>query len=286
MIMRLPKLSLRLSVIFCLLACLLYGLSAAAIKTPNLKAGWRFETSTITTSIFNIALTLEGTSSYLSIADAADLSFGTGTVDQPFSVSAWVYPNGTGNGVILAKDSPSSANREWLVLLDSGTLSFKLLNADGSQYSAATLASVATYLTAGAWHHVVCTYDGRGGATAEAGMKIFIDNEERSLGADNSGSYAAMTAGSNPLTVGYGNLGTYWPARLAEVRLFSGVLSTTEVAAQYNSGNAQRGTAQNTPGTTPESDANTKLYFKLDDGSHGTAADFSGNNHSGTLHGF
>jgi hypothetical protein len=223
------------------------------------------------------ALEFDGSISYVTFGDDPAFSFGDGLNDSAFSVELWIKPAGTGNGVIIGKDS---SEREWSVALYGDTLYFMLLaDAYGTNYSDATLASASTYLTAGYWHHLVVTYDGRGGANASAGMCLYIDNTDytSSLSPVDSGGYSAMTAGNDPLQISHGKSvggSGCWAGVVEEPRIYSRVLSSTDVANHYNSGD----------GLYNDDKTGMILGCHFDEGTGTDVADYSGNAHDGVAY--
>ena len=71
------------------------------------------------------ALDFDGVSDYVEIADSDDLSFGDGTNDSPFSMSAWINVEDVSDGFyIINKGIPGSGTHEYLFYLPSGKLTF------------------------------------------------------------------------------------------------------------------------------------------------------------------
>ncbi|MBP7776709.1 MAG: hypothetical protein KA371_06235, partial [Acidobacteria bacterium] len=118
-------------------------------------------------------LTFDGVDDYLETADAADLSFGTGTADRPFTAEMWLRPTVMGRHQLLGKWG-ETANQEYRIRVVSGYLVLELRDQSaGASAGATTLDNFASL--AGGWHHVAATYDGRGGATAANGITIYVD---------------------------------------------------------------------------------------------------------------
>ena len=137
-------------------------------------------------------LDFDGTDDYVSVADDDDLSFGIGSADTPFSISAWINPvDATGFPIISKGIYNTSA--EYIFWINLGnTLSFELYDESVSNtYELAYYnSSLASY--EGSWFHVCATYDGRGGTSANAGIKLYINGENVSTTLSGAGTYVAM----------------------------------------------------------------------------------------------
>ena len=184
-------------------------------------------------------------------------SFGDGSNDSPFSLSLWIkddvfnYP-GIQHQVLIHKGRTRSSNMldnsEWSLDLVGGGLIFGLYDADrivgSAPYQKADSVGVITdgypSLNDGKWHHIVITYDGRGGTTAANGMHIYIDGAEwPKINSAGSGTYVAMEKKSNHILIGasptdvVANASTYNGA-IAEVAVWSEALSSEAVAAIFH----------------------------------------------------
>ncbi|MGZ3533564.1 MAG: LamG domain-containing protein [Vulcanimicrobiaceae bacterium] len=79
-------------------------------------------------------------------------------------------------------------------------------------------------VTAGKWHHVANTYDVTSGNRA-----IYLDGNR--VANDTAFPFTGNTVG----TIGQG-VGTYWPGKIDDMRLYNRALSATEVKQLYNAG--------------------------------------------------
>ena len=105
----------------------------------------------------------------------SDLSFGDGTNDSPFTFALWYKnTNDVANGLLLSK-LDDSVRGEYKVHLDGdGKVSVYLYDYVSGVDTASTITDSAVAEIANGWVHIVCTYDGGGGATAANGLKIYI----------------------------------------------------------------------------------------------------------------
>jgi len=164
---------------------------------------------------------------------------GTGT-DRPFSISCWVKMTPSSQTTyFFGKQGPSAGtNNEYRALVQSnGAVQFRLEDETASNATEYIhMNSSDDYLTVGVWSHLVFTYDGRGGASANAGMRMYKDAATVSLYLGGTGTYVGMQPDyDNPLYIGAEQDGTSeLDGQMAEFAVWSSELSAEEVAAIYN----------------------------------------------------
>lgn len=169
---------------------------------------------------------------YISVQDSETLSFGNGTSDTPFSLEAWIKPNDVTNFPALAKGVYNSAGEYLFGFLSVDKLKFYLFNNSAFQ---AVAYDTALTSSEGQWMHIVATYDGRGGTSANAGMKIYLNGSQVNNANESSGTYVAMENLSANLEVGkYSS--NYAKGSIDEAKVYSKELSATEVLKNYNNG--------------------------------------------------
>ena len=196
--------------------------------------------------------------SYVSIANHDDFSFGDGSDDSAFSISAWVYLNEAGvKNAIISKDEGSK--REWaFVVTNSNQLRGWVYDEDASAYQSRASATSVTDEHVGKWFHAVMTYNGVGGSNAGAGMKVYLNGEQVDTLDVDGGTYVAMendldgivTIGDNPVNGDY-ELG----GSVTEVSIWGTELSQAEVNELYNDGKAL-------DATTHSEKTNIKGYWR------------------------
>lgn len=172
-----------------------------------------------------------------------EFSFGDGTTDSPFSISAWVKMTDATEFTILNKFNTVVRNNftdsyEYFFRTDGNDkICFNLYDKSssatdkiGRQYS--------TALTSfqGSWIHLVATYDGSGSST---GLKIYLNGNRVDDTDDNSGSYIAMKPTEAPLEIGrheFKQVTTYANGLMDEISIFNIELSLPNVTLIYNNG--------------------------------------------------
>ncbi|RJQ38957.1 LamG domain-containing protein, partial [Candidatus Microgenomates bacterium] len=198
----------------------------------------------------NYSLKLDGTDDYVNVADNDVFSFGNGTTDTPFSVSAWVKPssNITNNRYIISKrDDTGSVEREWSFNFDDeGDLSLSLI--DDSANAGQKREDTTTDFLANTWYHVVGTYSGSGGS---AGIKLYVDGKQTDNADNNTGSYTALENSSSAVYIGAyrwsGALAAFFPGQIDDVKIFNYALTQTQVKNLYNNGAVNFGPSSGNP---------------------------------------
>jgi hypothetical protein len=200
--------------------------------------------------------------------DCLALDFdGAGTVEVPtvsfsslgsnLTIEAWVYLDGRDpyDSSDYVLDTRNGSGRGFGLNVDTDAVQCWT---DGSDESTWDFADAG--LTAGAWTHVACTYDG-------SHKTVWLDGVEAQSNAHSSPVYWSTTG---PLRIGRGY-------RDADESQFSGMMSMVRLS------NTVRYTADFAPQTTLEADSHTLGLWALDEGLGTTATDSSGNGLDGTI---
>lgn len=161
-----------------------------------------------------------GTSSYLSIPDHDELTFGA----NPFAIDAWIYPtvkpslySGSYYSVLTAKDG-ASGREFWLRLLgnSSGYTGIQLaITPNGTNFAAST-GSYAIPLNT--WTHIRAARDGNN-------LLVFANGSLLSTGS--AGSYTISNT-TTQLTIGKDNYNTgYFAGYICDLRVTNGNARST-----------------------------------------------------------
>lgn len=175
------------------------------------------------------ALSFNGTSDYLTTPDAADLSFGNGTVDQALSALAVASVVDTASlRAIICKSATSHI--EWNFLVN-GTDKLSLFVMDNSVAQTPFRESDAA-VSQGSWQTFGVSYSGVGGATAADGIATYQGGVAMASTATNSGTYVAMEDKDAAVLIGAQNAGAaqFFNGSLACVVLVQANLSATQQA--------------------------------------------------------
>ena len=163
------------------------------------------------------------------IADAAQFSFGNGTTDRPFSMSAWVNPtNLVALGTVMGKWA--GGGYEYILYVGSSEqLNFAVYSRLGDSAYLVTRTTAA--LPINTWTHVAATYDG---ASIIGGMKLYTNGVAAALTPGGAGTYIAMSNGAAYLSVGRAQGGLGIVGSIDSSRLYTNELSLTQVQQIYD----------------------------------------------------
>ena len=185
-----------------------------------------------------LALEFNGSDEYLSVADAAGLSFGDTSNDEAFSISAWVRPTELDNNQTYAI---ASKHKEYLfAIYVDGSGNKKLLwylydNSTGVHFRG-TQPALPTSFTTNTWHNLVVTYDGRGGTQAYNGLKVYCNGDALTNANTGNGSYTAMHDLADNLIIGAASNGSgnHFTGLINDVMLFGEELDSNAVKRLAN----------------------------------------------------
>ena len=175
-----------------------------------------------------MSLDFNGTTDYVVIPDAPKYSFGSGTTDTRFTVSAWVNMDDATKFRMICKRA--SLNKEWMFTTDAtDLLRFDVIDdsAGVQQY----VSSVALTSYEGTWIHVAGTYDGRGGASASDGLEVYINGANATNARGNTGAgYVAMEPLAANVEIGrLGDVGDFANGKMTDVGLYDRILTPNEI---------------------------------------------------------
>lgn len=201
------------------------------------------------------------------VSDNAALSFGNGTVDSPFSISAWVFVTDTIiNQRILSKYN-QNAKREWMLQMTADE-KIRVDLADQSE-SAYPSREMDNPLSTG-WHHIVSVYAGQStsGSTAADFITIYVDGSVVDSTAFNIANYDAMEDLTGKVAIGAnydgtGTLQAFWADKIDNVILFDIALTSSNVSVLWNGGNGTEALTSSTPTPFSVSDSAVDLGWHL-----------------------
>ena len=122
---------------------------------------WRLPNNENKDKQSNYSMDFDGSSQHIDLGDDDAFSFGNGTTDSAFSVSAWAYIDNLSNFSVLTKGVYNSTG-EWHFRM-TGANQMHLVLYDGAGYRACIINET---LSINQWYHFAFTYDGRGGTSA------------------------------------------------------------------------------------------------------------------------
>ena len=169
------------------------------------------------------------------VTDAAALSFGNGTTDEPFSIAAWVFIGDTSTYQTILSKYDGGVDREWRLYLDLvKRVHFRMYDDDGV---AGVIKSRTEAALDDGWNFVVATYEGN---ESEDGVNVYVNSVLVEQDRRETGTYTAMTAGSTKLVIGAeyanGSLQHFFQERIDNVILFDSELSQANINDLYADG--------------------------------------------------
>ena len=231
-------------------------------------------------------LSFDGVDDTINAGDVASVDTAT-----DLSGCAWVKHNTiTGDNVILAKnnsgtdgfqffrdDTGASSGRT-----DTYTISvFDSADTDSSSLEGATNASL---LQSGTMTYVCFTFM----AASGTGLRLYVNGVEDANSPVSTSAVGAINAGANVLRIGTLSDGTTSPfdGLLDDVRVYTRVLTSSEITRLYQMGLASKVNTSNKDSTNPFN-AGLVGYWTFDGGdmTATTTRDRSGNGNTGTLSG-
>jgi len=167
------------------------------------------------------------------------LSFGDGSTDSPFSLSAWIYMDDTSltNPIIGKYRSHSPFRGEYSFQIANQKL---LLQCVGGATSIRVRRDSNSTLSTDRWYNLAATYNANG---TDEGIVLYMDGEVLpSSGFSQDGSYVAMQRAGDPseLTIGVlldegnTNFQSNMDGKISNAQIYNKELSASEVLQNYN----------------------------------------------------
>lgn len=177
------------------------------------------------------ALDLDGVDDYLDCGDSNTFSFGNGTADSPFSISAWINMDDATTFRIASK-AGSNGNEYFLTNGGDDKLNFILYDTSGNGNIRAKYDTALTSYQ-GQWIHVVGTYSG---VNRQNGVELYLNGSLLTTLKVLNSPYTAMSNTTQPLEIGRSASSSYANGKFSNVSVFNTELTSTQVTEIYNSG--------------------------------------------------
>ena len=180
------------------------------------------------------SINFDGANDNVDCGDSNDFSFGNGTTDSAFSISAWINASNLAIDRAIVSKNSSAAQEYTFKVLSNGALNFTLFDTLGPDADYATVQSAsAGTITTGSWFHVVASYAGNG---STSGMAMFVNGSALSTSASTN-NYTAMSNGTAPFLIGKDEvIRKIWSGNIDEVSLWDKKLAGSDVTSLYNGG--------------------------------------------------
>ena len=204
--------------------------SANLTMTNMSSANFVTDVPTAATWSNTLSTTFDGVDDFVDCGDNDDLSFGNGTTDSPFSISAWIKMDTDTNFSICSKYSTTSIIEYQFTFVSGGRLMFRLFDGGSTVRIGRLTADISSNV--GSWTHIVATYDG---SSTLAGIKIYVNNSRSDVTDSSLNTYIAMHNTTAPFKIGrYAT--SYADGNIDETAIFSSELSASDVTAIYGTG--------------------------------------------------
>jgi hypothetical protein len=178
------------------------------------------------------AAAFDGTDDYISISNNQTLTFGDGSDDRPFSVSAWVKVPKQTNAYIVGKGANTSS-LEYLLNVDTERewAQFRMYSGSGGN----TIYKRVEFLQSNIreWHHIAGVYDGSGDSS---GIKVYVDGNKPAISGTQDNNYTAMDNRGDDIEFGAilrdnDDFGGFFEGSMDEVRIYDRELDKDEIEA-------------------------------------------------------
>jgi hypothetical protein len=145
----------------------------------------------------------------------------------------WANLDSDTQNMLLSKGVYNNNGEYVLWSNSSNKLSFELYN--GANYELAhTTSTITSYENE--WIHIGVTYNGVGGSSANAGIKIYINGVSQALTLGDNGSYTAMPNTTSNLHIGnYNNLQYKADGELSQLGIWKGALTQAQIQSVMES---------------------------------------------------
>jgi len=170
-----------------------------------------------------------GSSAYIDCGDRDEFSFGDGSTDNAFSISAWISMVDATHFKIASKFGVLD---EWFFGTGGSDTLFFALYDDDEPSNIGRYYDVSLFVHDTEWLYVCGTYDG---SSEESGIKIYLNGVRVDNATGSSGNYTAMEAGSDSMYIGRIDT-SYAEGYIRDVRIYNGELSASQVTKDYKVG--------------------------------------------------
>ena len=190
-------------------------------------------------TIIGDAIVLDGSSSFLTVADAASLSFGNGSADSAMSITAWVNCSDFDKASIVEKGNGTDGFEYAFGFNASDYLNFTAVNNGQTDITPTDrIQRVSDVGFAGhenKWLFVGCSYDGGG---ANTGITLYSNNGIKASTVGGAGSYTAMNGTAADVLSGKRFMYStqYFPGKIAGLKIWDKEITEAEFQSEYYKG--------------------------------------------------
>ncbi len=139
------------------------------------------------------------------------------TQEQPFSISAWIYPTSTKPITVVSKMDEVAAFRGFDLIIEQGRPAVHLVHHFPENFIKTI---TKTPVSLNAWHHVLVTYDG---SSRASGVKIYVDGHLAPLETP-SDKLRGTIATDKPVHIGRRSTSVPFHGKIDEVQFYANIL--------------------------------------------------------------
>ncbi len=194
------------------------------------------------------ALTLDGSTS----AAINGLNFDR---NNAFSYGAWVYPTDAGSLTVISHMDDKTGIRGWDLFMQNGTVFAHFIH----EWETSVLrVNTKATLPLNKWTHLFVTYDG---SSKAAGISIYVNGQSAELMRTHDTLNGTLLV-DTPAHIGRRNPAAPFKGMLQDVRVYSRLLSATEVGSIVSLGPIRDALAKSAEKRTPEQAEALARYYR------------------------
>lgn len=144
--------------------------------------------------------------------------------DQSCSFSVWINPSDKMACTVLSKMDDANSYRGYDIIVENGKVVSHFINHWPDR---AFKVVTKNTITQDAWHHITVTYDG---SRKASGVKIYADGQSQELEITTNNKLEGSLRTDKPFHIGLRQSSVPFKGKIDDVRIFSKVLSSTDVA--------------------------------------------------------
>jgi len=204
-------------------------------------------TSGLTGTLSNVTYSASTNCGVFTFSGNSQIAFGSTDFGNQFSVSAWVYPTSDAYSIqtLMSNAGANLATNgfkvEWN---DWTTYNKKMLFENGNSTTGQVTSSSAAQIVVGEWQHLVYTFD-------KSNNTVTMYRNGSSVATNGLATTSGFSSNQTWWIGSMGGNSYYMNARVGVFKIYSTVLTSSEVTADYNSTSARYAATPTCPAAAP-----------------------------------
>ena len=176
------------------------------------------------------SMSFDGLNDFIDCGDSDSFSFGNGTTDSPFSISAWVNMTDASRFRIASKYNQNTSQYEYYFSTSSADKLSLILHSTGGYLGRRYDTALTSY--EGQWINLVCTYNGN---SQTSGINLYLNGVKVDDTDIINGNYIAMDNTNEPFLIGKieETSPSFADGKIDELSVFNVELTELEVKSIY-----------------------------------------------------